>query len=123
MPRPPKWNAPTQSVRLPKHAIAACVDLAKALDAPLPVSQDDPQFAAYEDFVRNLKTYLVNLDSAGNSRRYLVRCDQPPTFEEWKFLECLEEKLLRQCQKRKVDLKLVFARLVEQVFQPMKERA
>lgn len=119
MPRPPKWNAPTESVRLPKHAIAACVDLAKALDAPLPVRQDDPRFAEYEDFVRNLKTYLVTLDE----RRYLVRCDQPPTFEEWKLLERLEDRLLKQCQKQRVNPKLVFARLVEQVFQPLRERA
>jgi hypothetical protein len=31
MPRPPKWNSPTTSVRLPEHTIAACLELAKAL--------------------------------------------------------------------------------------------
>ncbi|HSP30458.1 MAG TPA: hypothetical protein VLO13_00330 [Halomonas sp.] len=37
MGRPSNWNSPTDSVRLPKHAIAACLALARQLDDPKPV--------------------------------------------------------------------------------------
>lgn len=121
MPRPAKWNSPTGSVRLPQHAIEACVQLARALDAPLPEPQDDPEFAAYESFVRNLKPHLVNLTDKHGVRRYLVRCDQPPTFEQWKLLNQVEARLLRECERRQVNPLLVFSKLVEQVFQPLKE--
>lgn len=37
MGRNPKWNSPTDSVRLPTHAIPACLALARQLDDPKPV--------------------------------------------------------------------------------------
>lgn len=122
MPRPAKWNSPTESVRLPRHAITACLELAKALDQPLPEQCNEPEFAAYESFVRNLKPHLVNLTDRHGVKRYIVRCDQPPTFEEWKLLQQVEERFTRRCQEEKVNPLLVFVQLVERVCKPMRNQ-
>jgi len=121
MPRPPKWNSPTESVRLPSHAIEACINLARAMDQPLPAETTDPEFAEYMDFVRNLKPHLVNLTDRHGVRRYLIRCDQPPTFEEWKVLKQVEARLYQRCQQENINPLLVFSELVTRVFKPMKE--
>lgn len=120
MARPSKWNSSTESVRLPKHAIEACIALARAMDQPLPAEATDPEFAEYMAFVRGLKPYLVNLTDKHGVRRYMIRCDQPPSFEEWKRLGQIEQKIYQRCQEAGVNPLLVFAELVARICQPMK---
>jgi hypothetical protein len=66
MGRPSNWNSPTDSVRLPKHAIPACMALARQLDDVKPVG----------DVKNNVQNptgpYLVTWEVNGQATHYLV---------------------------------------------------
>ncbi|MBD2107407.1 hypothetical protein [Nodosilinea sp. FACHB-13] len=70
MPRPPKWNNPTDSVRLPKHAIPACMALARQLDGSKPV----------EDVKNNVQNLLgpSMLTSESRDGTYRLFLKPPP---------------------------------------------
>jgi hypothetical protein len=119
MPRPAKWNAPTESIRLPSHAIAACVRLARALDEPLPAPEADPLVGEYLSFVQNLQPSLVTIQDGAELRRYRVECESL-TFEEYQTVCGAIAGFEAQTNGLSADERLyVFSRLVEQVFKPL----
>lgn len=69
MGRPSNWNSPTDSVRLPKHAIAACMALARQLDDPIPL----------EDVKNNVQNSLCPslLTSQSKQGTYRLVLDPP----------------------------------------------
>lgn len=71
MGRNPKWNSPTDSVRLPKHAISACLALARQLDDPKPVGD-------VKNNVQNpTDPYLLTSEGQGGTYRLLL---DPPRY-------------------------------------------
>lgn len=125
MPRPPKWNSLTESVRLPAHAIEACLALAKALDTPLPETTSDPalvrQFADYTSFVQNCaKPKLVTIQKGPVPRLYVLQ-SEVISFEEYQQVEVALNKLLTLMDAeglRKDERLYLFSCLVEEVFEP-----
>lgn len=83
MGRPSNWNSPTDSVRLPKHAIAACMALARQLDDPIPL----------EDVKNNVQnslgpSLLTSQSSNGTYRLFLkpppmLTPDEEASIEEY----------------------------------------
>jgi hypothetical protein len=111
--RPAKWHGETEVIRLPKHAIAACLELAKTLDQPPPESAASSELEAYQTFVQNsLTPMLITVDGA----QYVIRCDQPVTFETWKSLETLEAEVFQQCQEHGINPLVVLAQLAQEVY-------
>lgn len=123
MARPPKWNSPTDSVRLPAHLIPRLVELAKILDQPIPESRPEPAFQEYCDFVQNLNPLMVTTTaSKGREERYLID-STPITFEEFKLLQQIEADLYTKMDEQglsKGDRLYVFSHLVEQWATPVK---
>jgi hypothetical protein len=107
MGRPSNWNSPTDSVRLPKHAIAACLALARQLDDAKPV----------EDVKNNVQNppgpYLLTTDGPQGSYRLFL---DPPTDISPLMEHAIGEycdQLLDELSER--DQLLVVARLVEEL--------
>ncbi len=123
MSRPSKWNTPTTSIRVPAHAVDRLLELARALDMLPPTAEPDPEFAEYVSFVQNLQPCLFSIQDGAELRRYWIECS-PPTFEEWKLLCEVQERLLAQMDAEgwRQDARLyVISRMVEQVFKPLPE--
>lgn len=126
MPRPAKWNSPSEAVRLPKHAIDACLKLAAALDAPPPQTASDPaiaaQFQGYQRFVQNCQPTMVSIADGLDERQYLI-APQPVSFEEYQQLERAIASLESRMEAEKFnehDRMYLFSKLVEEVCKPMK---
>lgn len=124
MPRPPKWNHPTEAVRLPQPAIEACLKLAAAIDRIESIeAPPDEQFARYGRFVQNLsQPKLLAIQDGSQQQRYLIQAE-PPSFEDFKLIEQVIERLeerMNQEQFDEDDRLLLLSKLVEQVFEPMK---
>lgn len=123
MPRPSKWNSPTTSIRVPAHAVARLLELARAIDMPPPATEPDPEFAEYASFVQNLQPYLLTIQDGAELKRYWIECS-PPTFEEWELLCEVQERLLARMDAEGLnrDARLyAISRMVEQVFKPLPE--
>lgn len=106
MGRPSLWNSPTDSVRLPKHAIAACLALARQLDNPKPVGH-------VENNVQNpTGPYLLTSDSPQGT--YCLVLNPPselsPLMEHAIGEYC--DQVLDELSER--DQLLLVARLVEE---------
>jgi hypothetical protein len=90
MPRPPKWNSPTDSVRLPKHAIPAAMALAKQLD----------NAAAARRLVSNVQNppgpYLVTMEDGSRTESYLIDSDPETPPETWAQADRLVDQLVTQ---------------------------
>jgi len=90
MGRPSNWNSPTDSVRLPKHAIPAALALAKQLD----------NAAATRRLVDNVQNppgpYLVTLEDGAHTERYLIDPDPDTPPETWAEADRLVEQLVAE---------------------------
>lgn len=90
MGRPSNWNSPTDSVRLPKHAIPAAMALAKQLDS----------LAATRRLLSNVQNppgpYLVTLEDGAHTERYLIDPDPETPPETWAEAERLVDELIAQ---------------------------
>ena len=107
MGRPSNWNSPTDSVRLPKHAIPACLALARQLDEAKPVG----------DVKNNVQNppgpYLLTTDSPQGSYRLFLDPprDLSPLMEHAIGEYC--DQVLDELSER--DQLLLVARLVEEL--------
>lgn len=126
MPRPAKWNSPSEAVRLPKHAIDACLKLAAALDAPPPQTESDPalaeQFQGYQRFVQNCQPTMVTIQDGLDERQYLIQ-PSPCSFEEYRQIEMAIEQLQARMKAERFnehDRMYLFSKMVEQVCKPVK---
>lgn len=107
MPRPPKWNSPTDSVRLPKHAIPAAVALARQLDATKPLLD-------VKNNVQNPPApYLLTSDGPTGTYRLFLNPprDLSPLMEHAIGEYC--DQVLDELSER--DRLLLIARLVEEM--------
>lgn len=90
MSRPPKWNSPTDSVRLPKHAIPAAMALARQLDSA----------AATRRLVDNVQNppgpYLVTMEDGAKTESYLIDPDPDTSPETWAEADRLVEQLVAE---------------------------
>ena len=79
MPRPPRWNSPTEAIRVPAHAVEKILELARLLDG--------------QSFVQNSTTdpLMVTVDE----KPYYFP-PQSITAEESEMLNRLVEKLLAE---------------------------
>lgn len=101
MGRPSKWNGPTESVRLPAHAIEQCLKLAQMLDQ-----------ANEGGFVQNLEPALVTVDD----EKFLIQ-PEPLTQADLEQVDELYQQLMSEMKARGMtrhqDLCVVFSELVK----------
>lgn len=90
MGRPSNWNSPTDSVRLPKHAIPAAMALARQLD----------NAAATRRLVDNVQNppgpYLVTMEDGAKTESYLIDPDPDTPPEAWAEADRLVEQLVAE---------------------------
>ncbi|MGH3056122.1 MAG: hypothetical protein ACRDL7_14205, partial [Gaiellaceae bacterium] len=113
----------TESVRLPSHAIEACVNLAKALDQAPPESESNSEFGEYLSFVQNLATpNLFTVHDGKGERRYLMQ-SEPITLEEYRLVKRAVEELTQRMDAEKLsnhDRLWLLSQMVEKIFPQMK---
>lgn len=88
MGRPSNWNSPTDSVRLPKHAIPAALALAKQLD------NAEATRRLLDNVQNSPGPYLVTLEDGAKTESYLIDPDTPP--EVWAEADRLVEQLVAE---------------------------
>lgn len=106
MGRPSRWNSPTDSVRLPKHAIPACMALARQLDEAKPVG----------DVKNNVQNptgpYLLTSDSPKGTFQYTVNPPPDIPAEVWAEADRLIDEVCGQMDQK--EHWLMLGRLVEE---------
>lgn len=110
MGRPSLWNSPTDSVRLPKHAIPAAVALARQLDAPtaetVKSNVQNPTAPAL------LPPYLLASSSAKGTYHYLVNTPIDIPAETWAAADRLLDEVCQGLSEK--ERCLLLGRLVEE---------
>jgi hypothetical protein len=106
MGRPSNWNSPTDSVRLPKHAIAACLALARQLDDSKPVG----------DVKNNVQNptgpYLLTSESTKGTYTYTVNPPPDIPAEVWATADRLLDEVCGPLSQK--EHWLLLGRLVEE---------
>ena len=108
MPRPSAWNSPTTAIRLPKHAVEACLELARTLDQPIS-----------EGFVQNTDPLLITVGQGTECDRYLLP-SQALTPEQANQMDTLIDQVLATVPGLGKDAEaLLLAELTPRVLSPI----
>ncbi len=119
--RPAKWSTPTTAIRVPVHLVDSLLEIAKSLDQGIPQNQPDPEMEAYLSFVQNsVKPKLVTIrdtEDGFTEHNYIVQAP-PLSFEEWKQVKQVNERLEREIFAGLSDDErlYLFSLLVQEVF-------